>query len=176
MKESRESKTKSTQSGRTPARAHAHTHTSHARTRRHYFGTPLCSALLGSYFLPSRSFARRFARTLRALSRPPGVPKDGPSSRSATNLPVRCGTHQQDSTTRATRNMKTPMENQLSWLALFMTALYSREYIYSSGLVYSPPSPHLLYSTRYVRRASTTPARRGATGRDADADAAFSLL
>jgi len=29
---------------------------------------------------------------------------------------------------RAARNMKTPMENQLSWLALFMTALYSREY------------------------------------------------
>jgi hypothetical protein len=31
------------------------------------------------------------------------------------------------STARVDWNMKTPMENQLSWLALFMTALYSRE-------------------------------------------------
>jgi len=45
--------------------------------------------------------------------------------------------------------MKTLMENQLSWLALFMTALYSREYLFSLfhvSRISSLDSPRMIVS------------------------------
>lgn len=116
VKESREKKTKSTRRRtRRVADARAHTYT-------YYFGS--ASALL------------RLLSTCLSLVRSRVLPD---SEYRRTDLPLVLGNDlnssyvvrtctQQDSTVRAARNMKTLMENQLSWLALFMTALYSCEY------------------------------------------------
>lgn len=133
----RESNYKSVQDA--DARTNTHTHGGYV-----YFGSVLLCSLLDLLSTFRLSLARSLAR---ARARIPDSPKDG-SFLSLSHLCSRRRTSRTVLDTRSRRrerpgNMKTPMENQLSWLALFMTALYSREYFIPAQQPPARPLAHL---------------------------------